>query len=139
MKVSSTPPRDQAARDAILARLAQSRAEICRLLEPPVDRADGTRPTASDAPGGFPRSRTMQALMSGRGLGAVGAVAGGLLLARPALAWRLIRVLPTGAVARMLLARVLGAVGASAKPTARKHRREDPPADGGTPGGRASP
>ena len=102
---------DAAARDAILARLAQSRAEIRRLLEPPVaDAAAG--PASSGSPAGFPRSRTIQALMSGRGLGAIGAVAGGLVLARPALAWRLIRLLPTSAVARMILARIMRSAGA---------------------------
>jgi hypothetical protein len=103
---------DAAARDAILVRLAQSRAEIRRLLEPPVADADaGPAPRGS----GFPRSRTMQALMSGRGLGAIGAIASGLVLARPALAWRLIRLLPTGAVARVILARIVRSVGAAAK------------------------
>jgi hypothetical protein len=101
-------PRDQAARDAILARLAESRAEIRRLLEPPPEQAGAARPDASAEPGFFPRSRTMQMLMSGKGLGAVGATAAGLLIARPGLAWRLIRMLPTGAVARMVLSRVLG-------------------------------
>ena len=38
---------------------------------------------------GFPRSRTMQMLMSGRGLGTLGALAAGLIVARPALALRL--------------------------------------------------
>jgi hypothetical protein len=108
---------DAAARDAILARLAQSRAEIRRLLEPPVADADAG-PVPSGSPGRFPRSRTIQALMSGRGLGAIGAVAGGLVLARPALAWRLIRLLPTSAVARMILARIVRSVGAAAKPRA---------------------
>jgi hypothetical protein len=105
---------DPAVRDAILARLAQSRAEIRRLLEPPVADADA-RPAPSGSPGGFPRSRTMQALMSGRGLGAIGAIASGLVLTRPALAWRLIRLLPSGAVARVILARIVRSVGAAAK------------------------
>ena len=52
----------------------------------------------------------MQLLMSGRGLGTVGAVVAGLLLARPALALRLLRMLPAGAVARMVMARALGAM-----------------------------
>jgi uncharacterized membrane protein YqjE len=91
-------------RKAVLARLAQSRAEIKRLLEPPADSAGtGTAHRGS----GFPRSRTMRALLSGRGLGAVGATAAGLIMARPALAWRLIRMLPTGALLRVGIARVL--------------------------------
>jgi hypothetical protein len=110
----SVAQQDAAARAVILARLAQSRAEIRRLLEPPVADAD-TGPDASGSPGGFPRSRTMQALMSGRGLGAIGALAGGLVLARPGLAWRLIRLLPTSALARMALARIVRSVGAGAK------------------------
>jgi hypothetical protein len=72
---------DSAQRET-LARLAQSRAEICSLLDPPPpsDRANESGATAT---GAFPRSRTMRLLMSGRGLGTVGALAGGLLLARP--------------------------------------------------------
>jgi hypothetical protein len=102
---------DAAARDAILVRLAQSRAEIRRLLEPPVaDAAAG--PASSGSPAGFPRSRTMQVLMSGRGIGTIGAIASGLVLSRPALAWRLIRLLPTSAVARMILARIMRSAGA---------------------------
>jgi hypothetical protein len=79
---------DSAQRET-LARLAQSRAEICSLLDPPPpsDRANESGATAT---GAFPRSRTMRLLMSGRGLGTVGALAGGLLLARPALALRLL-------------------------------------------------
>jgi hypothetical protein len=100
---------NEAVRDAIIARLALSRAEIRRVLEPPADES-GDAPAGGRASGGFPRSRTMQALLSGRGLGAVGAMAGGLLMARPALAWRLIRLLPTSAVARMLFERALGAM-----------------------------
>jgi hypothetical protein len=102
---------DSSEREAIMARLAQSRAEIARLLEPPSEGGDGEAGAGpSGVPGSFPRSRTMQALMSGRGLGAVGAVAGGLLLARPGLAWRLIRALPTGALARIALGKVIGAM-----------------------------
>jgi hypothetical protein len=96
-------PGDATQRRAILARLAESRAEIKRLLEPRSDESEGAANGT-----GFPRSRTMRALLSGRGLGAVGATAAGLLMARPALAWRLIRMLPTGALLRMGLARVLG-------------------------------
>jgi hypothetical protein len=94
-------------RAAILARLAESRAEIKRLLEP---RSEQAGEEGADNGTGFPRSRTMRALMSGRGLGAVGATAAGLLMARPALAWRLIRMLPTGALLRMGLVRILGAL-----------------------------
>jgi hypothetical protein len=102
-------PGERAERDAIMARLAQTRTEISELLDPPVEgAADGEGPRPGGASGAFPRSRTMRALMSGRGIGAIGAVAGGLLLARPRLAWRLIRLLPAGAVTRALMARVMG-------------------------------
>jgi hypothetical protein len=101
-------PGEELQRKAILAKLAESRAEIKRLLEPRAEEAGGA---GNDDGTGFPRSRTMRALMSGRGLGAVGATAAGLLMARPALAWRLIRMLPTGALLRMGMARVLGGLG----------------------------
>ena len=52
----------------------------------------------------------MRALMTGRGLGAVSAIAGGLLLSRPRLAWRLLRLLPTSAVTRMVIGRVVEAL-----------------------------
>ncbi|HWJ36969.1 MAG TPA: hypothetical protein VNR70_17010 [Steroidobacteraceae bacterium] len=102
---------DDTARTETLARLAASRAEIRRILEPPPRAPPG--PEADTAQAGaetFPRSRTMKLLMSGRGVGTVGAVVGGLLIARPALALRLLRMLPTGAVARMLLVTAMSAL-----------------------------
>ena len=103
---------DAPSRDEILTRLAQSRAEIRRLLEPPDVHADaGAAPSGSQ--GEFPRSRVMRALMSGRGLGAIGAIVSGLVLSRPALAWRLIRLLPTSAVARAILTRIVRSVSAN--------------------------
>lgn len=99
---------NEGAREEVLARLAQSRAEIRRLLEPSPDGSSGVGRSPSGAAGDFPRSRTMQMLMSGRGLGSVGAILGGLLIARPALALRLVRMLPIGAVARVLLLRAIG-------------------------------
>ncbi len=103
------PPDAQraATRDEILARLAQSRAQIRRLLDPPREPTGEAGGTADGAAGEFPRSRTMRILMSGPGLGAVAAVVGGLLIARPALAWRLIKLLPTGAIARTFIVRAL--------------------------------
>lgn len=103
-----------ASRDEILARLALSRAEIRRVLEPPPPRPhhSGAYEAHLDESigGAFPRSRTMKVIMSGRGLGTVGAVVGGLLMARPALALRLLRMLPTGAVARMLMVKAVTAM-----------------------------
>jgi hypothetical protein len=99
---------EEARRNAILARLAESRAEIKHLLEP---RGEDAGEASAENGSGFPRSRTMRALMSGRGLGAVGATAAGLIMARPALAWRLIRMVPTGALLRMGIGRILGGLG----------------------------
>jgi hypothetical protein len=95
--------RDLEARNLIRTRLAQSRAELIAILDPP--RGDNT----SGDPGshGFPRSRTMQMLMSGRGLGTMGALIGGLLIARPALALRLLRMVPAGTVAKLLMGKAV--------------------------------
>jgi hypothetical protein len=101
--------RDEAARIEIRAKLDASRQEIRRVLDPPA-RNGAEAGVSGDLPGGFPRSRTMQLLMSGRGLGTVGAVAAGLLLARPALALRLLRMLPASAVARMVMTRAFSAL-----------------------------
>ena len=104
--------RDDPARAEIFARLAVSREELRRLLDPPRGESEQKQGSHIDGHGdhAFPRSRTMQMLMGGRGLGVLGALAGGLFIARPGLAFRLLRMLPTGAVARMLLAKSLGAL-----------------------------
>jgi hypothetical protein len=101
--------KDAAARSLLLAKLAQSRAELKALLDPPRAPAPGTETAGEARNGEFPRSRTMQALLSSRGLGAAGAVIGGLLLARPALALRLLRMVPASAVGKMLLIRAMEA------------------------------
>jgi hypothetical protein len=93
-------------RNETLAKMAHSRAEIRRLLEPPPQAVGSDQ----GAGGVFPRSRTMKLLLSGRGVGTVGAVVGGLLVARPALAIRLLRLIPAGAVARMLLIKGISAL-----------------------------
>jgi hypothetical protein len=92
-----------------MTRLAQSREELRQLLDPPPD-ASRSGETAANGHAGFPRSRTMQMLLSSRGLGTLGAVAGGLLIARPALALRLLRFVPAGSVAKMLMTRVMSAL-----------------------------
>jgi hypothetical protein len=101
--------RDAAERDLIRIRLAQSREELRLLLDPPPAQSNGSGAAANDH-SGFPRSRTMQMLLSGRGLGTLGALAGGLLIARPALALRLLRFVPASAVAKMLMARAVSAL-----------------------------
>jgi hypothetical protein len=90
-----------------MSRLAQSRQELRQLLDPPPQEGKPGE-AAANGHAGFPRSRTMQMLMSGRGLGTLGALAGGLLIARPMLALRLLRFVPAGPVAKMLMARVIG-------------------------------
>jgi|SRR5277367_1938431 len=101
--------RDDAARAEILARLVESREELRRILDPPAP----PREPGDSAPGahaGFPRSRTMQMLMTGRGLGTLGAAAAGLLVARPRLALKLLRLLPAGPIVTLLLPRILAAL-----------------------------
>ncbi len=105
--------RDAAERDLIRNRLAQSREELRLLLDPPAAQGNGSG-AAGSSHAGFPRSRTMQLLLSSRGLGTLGALAGGLLIARPALALRLLRFVPASAVAKMLMAQALRAL--KAKP-----------------------
>jgi hypothetical protein len=102
--------RNDSAEAEILARLAASREEVRRVLDPPRREPDESSPPGEPGVAGFPRSRTMQMLMGGRGLGVLGALAGGLFIARPGMALRLLRMLPTGTVARMLLAKSLGAL-----------------------------
>jgi len=101
--------RDSDARDEIRAKLAQSRAEVCRLLDPPREQPSAKGAAVAPGGSGFPRSRTMQMLMSGRGLGTLGALAAGLLMARPALALRLLRLVPASTVAKILIARAVSA------------------------------
>lgn len=102
--------RDAAERDLIRNRLAQSRAELRLLLDPPPGEFNGSGAAGMNGHSGFPRSRTMQMLLSGRGLGTLGALAGGLLIARPALALRLLRFVPASAVAKMLMAKAVSAL-----------------------------
>jgi hypothetical protein len=100
--------KDAAARSLILARLAQSRAELQLTLDPPPP-TPGSDAAAGARRSEFPRSRTMQALLSSRGLGTLGALVGGLLIARPAMALRLLRLVPASAVGKMLIAKAFGA------------------------------
>ncbi len=102
-------PTEEAQLAAILARLAESREELRRVLEP---QNRETQDAFDSSPRGteFPRSRTMQTLMSGRGLGILGAIAAGLFVARPALMLKLLRMLPAGATARILLLRAFAAL-----------------------------
>ena len=99
------------ARETTLARLAVSRAEIRRLLEPPPRPAAGDATDSGDVgSGAFPRSRTMKLLLSGRGAGILGALVCGVVVARPQLALRLLRMVPAGAIGRMLLVKAISAL-----------------------------
>jgi hypothetical protein len=101
--------RDAAARNLICTRLAQSRAELRSILDPqPGEYGEGSG--VGNGLGGFPRSRTMRMIMSSRGLGTLGALAGGLLISRPALALRLLRLIPASSVAKMLLVKAVSAL-----------------------------
>jgi len=131
---------DTARREQLLASLAQSREELRNILDPERTESDDDLGPGNHAAGGFPRSRTMQMLMSGRGLGTVAAVAGGLLIARPALALRLIRMVPASAVARWALVRAVTALrGKPGKPNGASpgappsSTNRDDPADGVNP------
>jgi len=103
---------DALARKAVLAKLAQTREEMRQVLDPPRVESGGDRGSAAN-PGmsEFPRSRTMRALLSSRGLGAAGALVGGLLIARPSLALRLLRMVPIGTVGKMLIAKAISGIG----------------------------
>jgi len=96
-------------RDAVVARLERSRAELRALLEP---GEAGAAPGDNAVSGTFPRSRTMRLLTSKRGAGTVAAVGVGLLLSRPAMALRFAKIIPLGAVLRMLIFRLFTASGA---------------------------
>ena len=104
------PDREQAERAAILARIAASREELRSLFDPQRRQPRADAAAGSQGIGAFPRSRTMQMLLSGRGIGTVGAVAAGLLIARPALALRLLRMVPASAVLKMVVSRAATAL-----------------------------
>jgi hypothetical protein len=99
---------DDAELNELRGKLRQSREEVRALMDPP--REDAGAPMKANGQSGFPRSRTMQMLMSSRGMGALGVLASGFLIARPAMALKLLRLLPTGTVARVIIARVLSAL-----------------------------
>jgi hypothetical protein len=102
--------RDADARNLIRTKLTQSREELRSILDPPPGESSGGQARGNgQGHAGFPRSRTMQILMSGRGLGTLGALAGGLMIARPALALRLLKFVPANAIAKLLMAKAVGA------------------------------
>jgi hypothetical protein len=88
-----------------VARLAETRRQLLELFIS--ERAEG----GESGTGVFPRSRTLRLLLGRHGFGAVSALAGGLLLARPALLWRLLRWAPIRAIAKTMLIRILTTTG----------------------------
>jgi hypothetical protein len=87
-------------------RLAQTRQELVDLFTS--DRAEpGPGQPARASAGSFPRSRTIRLLLGKQGLGAVAAIVAGILVARPAIAWRLLRLLPIQTFARTMFVRFL--------------------------------
>jgi hypothetical protein len=107
-----TQDHDNEEMNEIRARLKASRSEISLLLDPPRDESGALTEAGGTGGGGsgFPRSRTMQMLTSNRGLGALSVLASGFLIARPGLAFKLLRLLPTGGVAKVVIARALSAL-----------------------------
>jgi hypothetical protein len=95
--------RDASSRELLLTKLAQSRAQVRAIMDPPRPEPGNQAGNDGGGRGEFPRSRTMRALLSSKGLGAAGALVGGLLLARPSLALKMLRMVPAGAVGKMLL------------------------------------
>lgn len=100
-----------AGRRLTVASLAHSRARLRELLDPAEQDLDSD-PAATAAAGRFPRSRTMRLLAGRNGVRTIAALGAGLLLSRPALGIRLFKIIPIGALARVLLARLLTASGA---------------------------
>jgi hypothetical protein len=105
-------------RNELEARLAETRRELVDLFGP---ESGGEQPgpeTGADLrqgrhrrESGFPRSGTMRLLLSSRGLGALAVAACGLLVSRPALALRLLRLVPVGTFARILAYRFFSSQG----------------------------
>jgi hypothetical protein len=102
MMIDSTPDPQM----RTVARLAETRRQLVELFFP--EPSSQTPPMRG---GVFPRSRTLRLLLSKHGFGAISALAGGLLLARPAMLLRLLRWAPVRAIARTLLIRLISTTG----------------------------
>ena len=84
------------------ARLAQSRAQLARLLLP---KRPGTFAGTAGAGGAFPRSATMRFLCSGRAREAAGLLVLSVLTPSPARTMRWLRFIPVTALTRFLIHR----------------------------------
>jgi hypothetical protein len=109
-------PEDADRRNELEARLAETRRELVDLFgsgggqrgpETGADSREGRQRRQS----GFPRSGTMRLLLSSRGLGALAVAACGLLVSRPALALRVLRLVPLGTFARIMAYRFFSSQG----------------------------
>jgi len=98
---ATTAPRTEAARSNgnghASEKLQESRSEFQDLFEPDDQRADS----------GFPRSKTMRLLLSGRGAAILAVAAGAVLIMKPHLAARAARVVPVGTLLRSLAVNLL--------------------------------
>jgi hypothetical protein len=103
---------DGSAEAGIVNRLAISRGQLREILDPQRDDSIRGGHGGGRQNGTFPRSRTMRMLMTSRAAGTVAAVGAGLLISRPAILWRLLRMIPAGAIARMTILRLFTARGA---------------------------
>ena len=91
-----------AAVESATERMARSRAELQRLLEPShaADDAHADRGTGS----AFPRSAIMRAITQNGGKTGLAMLAVALFAAKPRLAMRLLRYLPVSAITKSLVA-----------------------------------
>lgn len=103
---------DGSAEAEIVNRLALSRAQLREILDPQRDGSIRGENGEVRQNGAFPRSRTMRMLLTSRAAGTVAAVGAGLLISRPSIVWRLLRMIPAGAIARMTILRLFTARGA---------------------------
>ncbi len=100
---------EREARRRITERLGRTRAELKQLLVPPAgerEANDQASPEAGEG-SGFPRSRTLKLLLSGRGAWTALSLLGGFLISRPALALEILKLLPLGSMSRGALKKLL--------------------------------
>lgn len=100
MGIEATNGAHDPARSAMT--ITESRAELRRLLHEEATE----QPRSADA---FPRSKTMRFLKSRGAIGLAAAVAGGVLLAKPGLAVKALRIIPVNMLVRVLTARLISA------------------------------
>ncbi|MBC7984088.1 MAG: hypothetical protein H7Y02_09565 [Candidatus Obscuribacterales bacterium] len=85
-------------------KISASREQLRQLLEGQRTEVD---PDANSSFNEFPRSKTLRFLRSNSAIGVAAAIAGGILLMKPGLAARAIRLVPVNTLVRMLAVRLL--------------------------------